>query len=296
MRLSRTAIFCFLAVYLIWGSTYLAIRIAVETIPVWLLITLRNMIAAPIMFGLSTLAREQRLNRSQIRIALMSGVFLFLSNGLVGFIEKSISSGVVAVVIGSMPIWIMIFGWAFFKHAKPAAIKVLGGVVGLSGVALIARDSFQSDSTGSALGMTLLFLSMWLWAFGTLIQRRASAVVSPFRFAATQMAAAILPTFLLSLATQESVSSFANVSTSSALALLYLIVFGSVIGFTAFSWLARNIDTQLVSTYALVNPVVAVVLGSLLYGEPVSGVFFVAIILIGVGLVLLIRPVKQHNS
>lgn len=289
MRLSRTALFCFLAVYVIWGSTYLAIKLAVETIPVWMLVTVRSVAAASIMFALSAFAKEKKLESAEMKIAVLSGMLLFISNGMIGFIEKSISSGVTAVVVGSMPIWIMVFGWAFFRQPKPSVVKIGGGVIGLLGVALIASENLTSPSTGAAFGMIALFISMWLWAFGTLIQRRASSVLSPFKFSAVQMIAGAAPTFALSLLSGESMN-VAATSHASAWALVYLILFGSVVGFTAFSWLARNIDTRIVSTYALVNPVVAVVLGSAIYHEPVTPRFFAAILLIGTGLVLLIRP------
>ncbi len=284
----RTAILAFAAVYLIWGSTFVAIRVGIESLSPWLLVFGRFALAGGISYGIGALLREESLNRKEVLVAMGSGSLLIFSNGLVAVSEKTLASGLVAVVIGALPIWIMLIGWAFFGQARPTLLKLGGALFGLAGIGLIAGSHLQLESSGLP-ALALLMLSTSMWAFGTLVQRRLTELKSLFRFTGLQMLTGSVLGGLLSLGTEAPWTlDFARVSPSSWAAVVYLAIFGSVIAFTAFNWLTRHVETHLVSTYALVNPVIAVGLGWLFFSEPVTGSFAAAVacVLIGVSLMM----------
>lgn len=285
----------FASVYIVWGSTYLAIWYAIESIPPWLVTTLRFYCASALMLVFSLLKREGALSTSEKKNAAISGACLVVANGIVCVMEQWVPSGIAAVIVGAMPIWVMGIGFLFFGESKPTARKLMGALIGLSGVTLIAAS--QGNSSGSVYaqyGAFFLLISSCIWAFGTLIQRRVKGLTSPLRYSAVQMVSGALITTLFSLTFEKPwLVRFENIHTSSLLALAYLVVFGSVIAFSAYSWLSRNVEPSLVSTYALVNPVIAVGLGWLLASEKIGSTFIIATILVLTGLTLLMRKQKQ---
>lgn len=286
-------ILAFAAVYIVWGSTYLGILYAIETIPPWALTSIRFVVASSCM-GLASLAKgEAPLARDEKKFSALSGILLVSANGFVCVIEKWVPSGIAAVVIGSMPIWIMLIGWIGFQTSRPELRKIVGACVGLIGIAMIATGDTHSNDTGifGAYAPLALCISSWLWATGTLVQRKAKAVKSGFSFLSVQMASGAAAVVCMSCIFERPWSyDWHLVSTRSWYALLYLIIFGSLIGFTAYSWLARNVEPHLVSTYALVNPVIAVWLGWLLADEPLTAKFIVSTVLVLVGIIILMKP------
>lgn len=283
-------VLAFLAVYLVWGSTYLGILYAIETIPPWSLTAMRFIAASLCIGAFSLLKKEAALPTSQKKIAMVSGVLLVLANGIVCVVEKWVPSGIAAVVIGAMPIWIMLIGWMGFQTGRPELRKIVGACVGLAGIALIAVGDTHSDTTGifGEFAPLVLLVSSWLWATGTLVQRRVGTLNSGIKFLTLQMGSGAIAATLLAVFFESPWNhDWAGVTTKSWLALLYLIIFGSLIGFTAYSWLSRNVQPHLVSTYALVNPVIAVWLGWFLAGEELTGKFVGATTLVVVGIALL---------
>lgn len=281
----------FFAIYFIWGSTYLAIRFGVETIPPVLLTAMRFLAAGGLILLLSWVTKEKRLGRAERKIAAGSGVLLISANAFVCIAELSISSGLAAVVIGSIPIWIMLLSWAFFGGARPTWPKISGASIGVGGVALIALES-SGLGGGDLFPFFLLSLSCAFWCTGTLMQKNLKGLKSPFAFSAWQMITGAVVAGLWSLARGDLAAvQWAAVSTPSWLALAYLTVFGSVVAFSAYNWLSREVEPHYVSTYALVNPVIAVALGIAFYGEKASARFFLASALVVAGLALMIwRP------
>jgi drug/metabolite transporter (DMT)-like permease len=297
-QLSRVAVASFAAVYLIWGSTFLAIRYAIDTIPPWGLSTMRFALAGLVLWGLSRFKREGRLTRAELRAAALSGPLLVVPNGTVGLVELWVPSGVVAVIVGAMPIWVMLLGWIAFGHGRPRARKVAGALLGLVGVGLIAGASASAAMSSRAAWASLLVVgTSWLWAYGTLLQRGLPAVRSPFRYTAAQVALGAIGTGLLSLGFEKPWAyDWGSVTAISWLAMLYLVCFGSVIAFSAYAWLSRNVDAHLVGTYALVNPVIAVLLGWAFLGEPVTPTFLAAAVIVFFGLMLLLRPERAISA
>lgn len=286
----------FAAIYLVWGSTYLAILYAIDTIPPWSLTSLRFLTASFCVALAAFAKREGRLTTLERRTAIMSGILLVLANGIVCVLEKWVPSGIAAVVIGAMPIWIMLVGWVGFKTGRPQLRKMAGACVGLVGIGIIATGNShaETDGTFARFAPLVLCISSLLWATGTLIQRRVTAVTNGYSFLAMQMAAGAVMATVLSFIFEAPLQfDWSHVSLQSWLALAYLIVFGSLIGFTAYSWLSRNVEPHLVSTYALVNPVIAVWLGWLLKDEALTGKFVAATALVLIGLVVLMfRPIN----
>ncbi len=290
MRVNRLAILCFLIVYIIWGSTYLAIRYAIETLPALGMSSARFFLAAGIMGALALWKNEAPLSPAERRTSIMSGLLLILANGVVCVVEYWVPSGIVAVMIGAMPIWMMMVGWLQFGQARPTLIRMIGAIIGLSGVALIASSDAVPAVTGyGRFGVVMLFGSSIMWAFGTLIQRRTTGIKSVFRYSALQMGSGAAVTAVFSLAVEKPWAiDWQGIHTASLWAFFYLVIFGSVIAFTAYAWLSRNVAPHLVSTYALVNPVIAVILGSVFFQEAVTPIFLGASVLVLVGLSMLV--------
>jgi drug/metabolite transporter (DMT)-like permease len=283
----------FASVYIVWGSTYLAILYAIDTLPPWTLTAMRFVVASLCIGVVALIRREGPLSRLEKKTAFQSGVLLVLANGIVCVLEKWVPSGIAAVVIGAMPIWIMMVGWAAFGTGRPDLRKTGGATIGLLGIAMIAAGNSQKSSgdTFAQFAPLVLCVSSLLWATGTLLQRKATNVKSGISFLAVQMASGAGAAVLMSFVFESPLTfDWASVSSNSWLALAYLIVFGSLIGFTAYSWLSRNVEPHLVSTYALVNPIIAVWLGWFLRDEPLTGKFVLATALVLIGLtVLMVR-------
>lgn len=301
MRFNKTIVLCFAAVYLIWGSTYLGIRYALETIPPWTLSGVRFALAGIILGVFAALRREAPLSRAEQKASLLSGMLLVLANGIVCVVEVWVPSGIAAVIVGGMPIWVMLMGWAAFDQGRPSRRKLLGALVGLSGIALIAAPETSivgTDGTPEWIGGALLLVgSSLLWTLGTLLQRRVGIVRSPFKFSAAQMFWGSLPIIGLSLASEHPWTlRLEAISAASAMAFAYLVIFGSVIAFTAYSWLSRHVEPHLMSTYALVNPLIAVGLGWGFLNEPVTPKFLVATLLVVGGLWLLIFIPRRSKT
>lgn len=297
MRVNRIAILCFFAVYVIWGSTYLAIKYAIETLPAFGMSSARYMLAGILLYLFSLYKKEQPLSTEEKKISILSGVMLIFANGLVCIVEYWVPSGIVAVIIGAMPIWMMLIGWLAFNHHKPSLAKVLGSLIGLSGVALITFGGAVPVVTGiGQFGPVFLIISSLLWVGGTLIQKKAKHLTSIFRFSSFQMIAGASFSAIVSLSFEKPWEYLDKPQTASAIiAFFYLVIFGSLIAFTAYSWLSRNVEPHLISTYALVNPIIAILLGSFFFNEPLSPDFLSASVLVLFGLALLMWKKKEKK-
>jgi drug/metabolite transporter (DMT)-like permease len=264
------------ALYLIWGSTYLGIEVAMRTMPPLLMLSLRFLVAGAVLWLL--VGRGQRPTLRHWRAAVMIGAALLLfGNGGVAIAQETIDTGTVALIVGSVPLWLALLDRVFLgQRLAPAAVA--GLVVGFGGVAFLAGGA----GGGSLGGAAVVLVGSLAWAGGSLYARRAPAPERPLAGAALQMLAGGVLLGLAGLARGEA-GQFepAAVSGESVLALVYLIAIGSLVGFSAYVWLLRNAPTSLVGTYAYVNPVVAVALGTLVLGESLG-----ARVLLGGGAIL----------
>lgn len=292
------AIFCFAAIYIIWGSTYLAILYGLETIPPLTMTAIRFFLSGWIIAVFSKIKKEEPLTVVEKKNARISGALLVFANALVCVAELWVSSGLAAVVIGAMPIWMMLVAWLGFQGERPSARKWTGAVIGLIGILLIAseRNSFQGEGVFSW-SILILIASNLIWAVGTLQQRKMGGLKSPFAFSRTQMLSGAWVTLILSFIFEAPWKiQWSNVTWISVLAVGYLVIFGSVIGYTAYAWLARNVEPHKISTYALVNPIIAVFLGWLFKNEIISSRFLIATLFVLAGLSILFWRKKEPGT
>lgn len=269
------------AVYIIWGSTYLGIKYAIETLPPFLMAGARFLIAGAVLYGLARLGfgetekRRERPLPSHWRTAAVVGILLFLcGNGGVTWAEGYITSSLAALLVATEPLWIVLLSWLVQGGSRPNGKVWLGLALGFAGVWLLVSGgtpASASEGGTNILGACVVIGAAFAWAVGSVYSLRASLPRSPLLSSGMQMLAGGALLLLLGMMTGELARLNLNsVSTRSILAFLYLTVFGSIVAFTAYSWLLRNASPARVSTYAYVNPVVAVLLGWALAGEAMT--------------------------
>jgi drug/metabolite transporter (DMT)-like permease len=259
-------------VYVVWGSTYLAIRYAIEGFPPLLSGALRFVVAALLLLTYLVLRRGRsalRASRTQLVTAAASGILLLAGgNGLVTIAEQRVSSGLVALLIACTPLWIVVLRALLRDRPRPAT--ALGVLVGLGGVALIflPGGSGETDLAYAA----LCVLAALCWSAGSLLVTLRPVPPDPLMLTTVEMFAGGLVLVVASLGRGELAGfSVGAVPGKSWVALAYLVVFGSLVAFTAYVWLLRNAPVSIVATYAYVNPAVAVLLGALVAGERLTG-------------------------
>jgi len=301
-RIGGALVLALAAVYLIWGSTYLAIRYAIETLPGFMMAGLRFLIAGGLLYAWARATGAPRPEPRQWRPAALIGVLLLLGgNGLVVWAEHRIPSGVTALLVAVEPVWIALLA-PFFSGARRAGLKVaLGLAAGLVGVTVLVIDpSGGLDPTSIDLaGAGAVVLASLSWAIGSLVAVRADLPRSAGISTGMQMLAGGAALMIASgLAGEWGRLDPAGFSARSLAAFAYLVVAGSIVAFTAYSYLLRNARPTVAATYAFVNPVVAVLLGWAIASEPltwrVAGSS--ALILLAVGLIFADRGGPQEQA
>lgn len=297
---SRTLVItAFAIVYIVWGSTYLAIRVAVETMPPFLLAAVRFLVAGTAMFGWLRLRGMPGPDRRQWLHVAIAGVLMLLGgNGLVVWAEQTVSSSVAALLVALTPVWFALLDWKRPGGSRPAGRTLVGVGVGFGGVALLVTGRGGSGVTvaNDPWGVGAVILAGFCWAAGSLWSRYNVKPESPWMNAAAQMMSGGVALLAASLMRGEPEGfHLAQVSAQSWLAFGYLIVFGSLIGFSAYVWLLKVSTPARVATYAYVNPMIAVLLGSLILGEPFGARagWGAAIILAGVVITTLPRRAER---
>lgn len=282
----------FLAVYLIWGSTYLAIRIAVATLPPFLMAAIRFLVAGGILMGALRVAGTELPGKRHWRNAAIAGLLLFVGgNGLVVWAAQRLPSGLIALLVATTPIWMALIDWLRPGGNAPGARAVVGILVGLGGVvSLFVGKGINAGPEGLSLpGVGAVLVASIAWAAGSLFLRSAERPASGWMAVAAQMicgGGGLLAVALLrGEARHVEVASF---SAGSIWAFFYLIVIGSWVGFGAYSWLLEHSTPARVSTYAYVNPIVAVSLGCLFAGESFTSrtAFSAGVTLAGVAIIM----------
>lgn len=281
-------VLAFGAVYLIWGSTYLAIRFGIETMPPLYMIGTRFLLAGTIVF-LPTLDRRAMPTLQQWRNALVVGGLLMTGVGLVAVAERTVDSGIAALIVALIPVWVVLLDWVLTRKARPRLLTVTGLAVGMAGVVALVAPGAGTDPV-SIPGVVILVLSTQTWALGTVLSRDLVVHEDGRTATGMNMLAGGAVVVLLAIATGE-FSHFnpSDVSLASFLAWLYLAIPGGVVVFSAYMWLVKNVDLAKVSTYALVNPIIAVLLGWWLGGEIVGSRTLLAGLLVLAGIVLVNR-------
>jgi len=260
-------------IYLIWGSTYLAIRIAIETLPPLLMASTRFLVAGGILYGWARIRGAERPTREFWRTAFVSGLLMFLcGNGGVVWAEQFVPSGMVALLVATVPLWIVLQDWWWGRGGAPGPGVLFGLLWGFAGVAILVTGSEIGDATPQhLLGGLLVLGGAGAWAAGSLIARYWPRPESAALGNGMQMLAGAVGLFLGGILRGElGAVDPGTFSMESLLAVLYLIVFGSLLAFSAYMWLLHNTTPAVASTYAYVNPMVALFLGWGLAGEPLS--------------------------
>jgi drug/metabolite transporter (DMT)-like permease len=292
----------FAAVYIFWGSTYLAIKYAIETLPPFLMAGARFVFAGSILIAWARFSKDYEPPQpAHWRTSIIVGTLLLLGgNGCVVFAERYITSSLAALLVATEPFWIVLLSWLWLKGARPNWKVALGLAVGFFGVWLLisGQDTGGAAQTGSRelFGTIAVIAAALSWATGSLYGLRMPVPKSSFLTAGMQMFSGGLILLIVSLITGEwSGFNISQVSTNSWLGLLYLIVFGSLIAFTAYIWLMKNAQPAMVATYAYVNPIIAVFLGWLIAGESFTGQMLVGAGVI-VGSVALITSTSENKE
>ena len=290
-------------VYLIWGSTYFAIAYVIESMPPLLAMGIRFLIAGLLLASIVSLRQgpsELKIPRAELRSSLLMG-FLLLGFGIgtVSIAQAYVPSGIVALIIAALPLWIAIF--RTISGERLVKISWLGLVIGFAGVALLLKPG--SITPVSEIENSKLFLFMLLvllgnigWALGTFLAPRFPLPKNTLVFTAYEMLAGGISLTLAGFVKGESISDFLDATTWSWLWFIYLIIFGSIAAYTAYLWLVANAPVSLTATYAYVNPIIAVALGALFLDELITSAYAIGglIILVGVILVVSVERTKKE--
>ncbi|MCO6010119.1 EamA family transporter [Actinoallomurus purpureus] len=274
-------------VYVVWGSTYLGIHFVVDTMPPMISAGIRFLTAAVVLAAVLAIVRGPSVLRVPWRrlgtAALVGLLLLTGGNGMVGVAEQHISSGLTALLVASVPLWLVVFRWC--TGDRPAAATVGGVLVGFGGLALLTLT--RGGGSGDATGVVVVLFGSLSWAVGSFLSSRLAMPENPFTASMYEMAAGGLALLVAGFGRGERLH-LGEVSQASWLGLAYLIVFGSLVAFTSYVWLLGNAPISLVGTYAYVNPGVAVLLGVAFAGEHATWTILAGglIIIVGVGLVV----------
>ena len=281
----------FAAVYVIWGSTYLGIRYAVESIPPFLMAGTRNLAAGLLLYAFVRARGGAGPSRIEWRNAVITGgLLLTIGNGGVTWAEQVIPSSVTALVVALTPLWMVLLDWLRPGGMRPRPFVIAGLAVGFMGVALLASGHGNHPGPAYDWGIAALMVASLSWAFGSIFNRQARKPASPLLGVAMQMIAG--GALLLGLAVvrgEAAQFSFDRVTFLSVGAWLYLTAFGSLVGYTCYVWLLHASTPARVATYAYVNPFIAVLLGCTVGNETFSRELLVAGALIIAAVVLIVR-------
>jgi len=291
-RLKLRIVAAFAAIYLIWGSTYLAIRIGIETIPPLLMAGIRFTSAGGLLYAWARRRSGERLSLVHWRSAAIIGVALLcISNGGITWSEQRIPSGITALMAATVPLWIVVMEWLFHGGARPRRGVAAGLILGFVGIFLLVGPDQIFGRKALDLGsIGVLMVAAISWANGSLYSRRAVLPGSQLLATSMEMLAGGAALFVVSLVSGEtSHVQLAAISLRSWLAVGYLALFGSIIGFTAYVWLLRVTAVSRVATYAYVNPVIAIMLGWAFAGEQLNSHVVAAAGVIVLAVVLIIR-------
>jgi drug/metabolite transporter (DMT)-like permease len=287
-------ILSFLAIYVIWGSTYLAIRYAVETIPPLYTAGIRHLCAGSILM-VWALAKGLRPTWAQIKASIVIGFFFFLvGHGSLHWAERIVPSGLASLLIAIEPIFVFVLSSAAERTWKLNWMLSGGILLGLAGVGMLVRDSAEAPQRGMTLGSIMILVGAFSWSIGIIYSRRSQLSGSPLLLSALSLlAGAFMLLTAGTIAGEEKGFSLNQVTTRSWLGLAYLILFGSVIAFTAYNWLLEHYSPTLVATHTYVNPIVAVLLGWAFAGETVNLRVGLAAVLVVMAVVLVDRGTSK---
>lgn len=294
----------FIAVYIIWGSTYLGIQIAIETMPPFLMAGVRFLISGAILYAITAVQGEARPSRIHWKSAAIIGALLLLGgNGGVSWAEQRVPSSLAALLVAMSPLWMVLINWLRPGGTRPSAGVFAGVLVGMVGIYLLVGPTDLSNMGAESGGMTVdpiglvaILIATMCWAAGSVYSKSAPMPQSALQMTAMEMLAGGGLLLLVATVTGDwSRFDISAVSDRSLLALVYLVIFGAIVAYTCYVWLLKVQPTARVATYAYVNPVVAVFLGWAFANEPITPRTLVAAAVI-VGAVVLITSQKERKA
>jgi drug/metabolite transporter (DMT)-like permease len=289
-RLSLGVFAAFAGIYIIWGTTYLAIAFAVHTMPPFISGVARFALAGLLMYVWLRARNPHPFAGVNVPMMALTGVLLSgIGNGFVLWAQQGIPSGIAALIVASVPVLVLIFDWAFFSKRAPTRQALFGIAVAIAGVATIVMHTRTLSGNAQPMYVLAMLVATTGWSIGTLVQKRAATQATVLSFTCGQMLFGAAAQLLFSLVTGEwSRFDPAAISWQGVVAIAYLVVFGSIIGLNCYLWLLTRVAAPKVATYALVNPVVALVLGAAVLGERVTLLAMVAAVLVLIGVALIV--------
>ena len=295
--------FALWTVYIIWGSTYFAIAYVIETMPPLLSMGIRFFIAGVLLslFVIATKGfKEMAVPKAEIRTSVILG-FVLLGFGLgnVAVAEKHVPSGIVALIIAALPIWIAIF--RFISGERPSIRTWLGLIIGLVGVALLLKPGSVQSVSGEGSSTVIFYMFMVLignigWALGTFLAPRFPLPNNALVFTAYELLAGSVSLTLAGFIKGEELGDFLDGSNWSWLWFAYLVTFGSIIAYTAYLWLVQNAPVSLTATYAYVNPVIAVALGAIFLDEVITMSYAIGGLIIVLGVLVVVSAESKKRA
>jgi drug/metabolite transporter (DMT)-like permease len=288
----------FAAIYIVWGTTFLAIRFALETIPPFMMAGLRFTIAGLMLFAWSYYRYSFKISLSDLNLPVVTGVLMiFVGHGSLAWAEQYISSGFAALLCSAIPVWMVLMGWIQSRSDQPDKFTVIGIILGITGVALLSGtgEEFSISTTASSgtVITSIIFLvsSGLFWAFGSVQSRKFNKDIPLLYSVSIQILAGGAALLLLGFLRGEvAETSIANISIVSVTSLLYLIFFGTLIGYSSYVWLLKVSTPAKVGTYAFFNPLIAVLLGWIIVDEPITSVMIFGAAAILVSVLLINKP------
>lgn len=283
----------FAAIYIIWGSTFTAIKWGLDSFPPFMLAGMRFMLAGLFFLMMSKWNEIKTMTRSDILKEFRVGILLTLGNAGVCWSEQYISSGVAALIVGALPIMFMLFNWLSFERKTPGFSAILSFIVGMTGITLISMDS---NSASDWKVVTALLLANCAWVIGSLLMKTSQSKISYYPRATMQTFLGGLTLFTFSFIIGERSVALESIKLAGILSIFYLAIAGTVMAYTAYSFLLRSVGTEITSTYALINPLLALLFGVLFLNEPLTYKIAISTVLILVSVLLVLygdKLIKQ---
>jgi drug/metabolite transporter (DMT)-like permease len=288
-RLSSKMIACLLAVYLIWGSTYHGMKIAPKVVPPIFMSAMRFLVAGSLLLLIGYLREKSTPTRQQFLSACFVGIMLIgIGNTTVALAVHYMPSGLVALMVAAMPAWIMGMDWAFFSKQRPSTLTLVGIVIGFVGLFLLFNPFVHHEARTFPLWpVAIVVAGNICWAAGTLFVQRLPMPTQITSTAIQMLAGGIFSLLISFIFEPGALTTLSAMTTEAWQAYLYLVLIGSLVGYTSYSWLSKNAPPGLTATYAYVNPVVALILGYFIGSEAITTMVGVAAAVVISGVVMM---------
>jgi drug/metabolite transporter (DMT)-like permease len=287
---SAKIILAFVVIYFVWGTTFMAIKFSIEALPPFTSGSVRMILAAAIMYCWLRWNNSKPLAGVNWSFAALCGALMVgVGNGLVVWAQQGVPSGIAALLVATVPAVVLLFNWFMFARIAPSWIALLGMILAMGGLTVVVANTRSLSGHITSMHLIALMVSVVAWSIGTLLQRSTTLTSTLAAFTCAQLLFGGLTQLLLAaINTEWRDFDLHKFTPLTGIAVFYLVVFGSVVSFNCYLWLLQHVPTQRVATYAVVNPIVALILGALFLDEQLSIKIWmvVVVVLVGVGIVL----------